>query len=294
MIWAFRHRPRYLERNCIILTEGGRRAIVAVMTHFISLLTDFGLKDGYVGVMKGVIWGIAPQAQIADITHLIRPQNVLEGVLALGRAAPYFPAGTVHVAVVDPGVGTARRPIAARLGDHFFVGPDNGLCTMLVDQARRAGGPVAFVHLDQPRYWLPKISNVFHGRDIFSPVAAHLANGVSLEALGSPVDDPHLLHLSIPQRTAQGWIGQVIVVDNFGNLSTNLAATDLAGIDQIVVRIAGREIHGLVKTFGDRQPGELVAMLDSSDALSICIVNGDAAAQLGVQVGQIVEIADAR
>ncbi len=105
----------------------------------ITLLTDFGLKDGYVGVMKGVIWGIAPRAQLADITHQIQPQNVAEGALALGRVAPYFPAGTIHLAVVDPGVGTRRRPIAARLGEQFFVGPDNGLCTVLVEQARQIG-----------------------------------------------------------------------------------------------------------------------------------------------------------
>lgn len=259
---------------------------------FITLLTDFGLKDGYVGAMKGVIWGIAPQAQIADITHLVGPQNVLEGALALGRAAPYFPAGTVHLAVVDPGVGTARRPIAAQLGKRFFVGPDNGLCTVLVDRARQAGDPVQFFHLDQPRFWLPEISNVFHGRDIFAPVAAHLVNGVQLEALGSPIDDPHLLLLPKPERTAQGWRGQVLWVDHFGNLSTNLTRQALAGMETAVVRIAGREIRGLVKTFGERGAGELVAMIDSSDALSICIVNGDAAAQLGVQPGQVVEIAN--
>jgi hypothetical protein len=257
---------------------------------FISLLTDFGLKDGYVGVMKGVIWGIAPQAQIADITHLIRPQNVLEGALALSRAVPYFPPGTIHVAVVDPGVGTARRPIAARLAEHYFVGPDNGLCTLLLDQANRAGGPVKFVHLDQPRYWLPEISNVFHGRDIFSPVAAHLVNGVPLQALGTPVDDPHLLHLPIPERTAHGWRGRVVIVDNFGNLSTNLTGQHLAGMESVVVRIAGRGIRGLTKTFGERPPGELVALLGEADDLTISIVNGDAASALGVSVGEPVEV----
>jgi len=260
---------------------------------FISLLTDFGLKDGYVGVMKGVIWGIAPQAQIADITHLIQPQNVLEGALALGRAAPFFPAGTVHLTVVDPGVGTQRRPVAARLGEHYFVGPDNGLCTVLVAQARQAGRMVRFVHLDQPGYWLAEVSHVFHGRDIFSPVAAHLVNGLPLEALGSPIDDPHLLNLPGPQRIAQGWRGQVLWVDHFGNLSTNLARHHLSDVQSAVIRVAGRDIHGVVKTFGDRSTGELVALFDSSDALSICIVNGDAAGLLGVQSGEPVEIADA-
>ncbi len=277
-------------KDCIILTEVGRHAIVAPMTRFITLLTDFGLKDGYTGVMKGVIWGIAPEAQIADITHLIQPQNVLEGALALGRVAPYFPVDTIHVAVVDPGVGTARRPIAARLGAYYFVGPDNGLCTVLVEQARQAGGPIHFVHLNQPRYWLPEISNVFHGRDIFSPVAAHLANGIPLQDLGAPIDDPHLLELPRPERTARGWRGQVIVVDNFGNLSTNLTKEHLADMQAVVVHVAGREIRGLVQTFGDRQPGELVALIGEAGDLAISIVNGDAARTLGVGVGEPVEV----
>jgi S-adenosylmethionine hydrolase len=257
---------------------------------FISLLTDFGLKDSYVGVMKGVIWNIAPQAQIADITHLIRPQNVLEGALALGGAAPFFPAGTIHLAVVDPGVGTRRRPVAARLGKQYFVGPDNGLCTVVVEQARRAGTPMQFVELDQPGYWLPEVSHVFHGRDLFAPVAAHLCNGVPLEALGTAIDDAVLLELPQPVRTAQGWRGQVLLVDAFGSLSTNLGAGHLADMKRCVVQIAGHEIRGLVKTFGEGRPGELVAMLDSSGRLSICIVNGSAEDQLDAKPGDPVEL----
>ena len=256
----------------------------------ITLLTDFGLKDGYVGVMKGVIWGIAPQVQIADITHQIQPQNVLEGALALGRVAPYFPAGTIHMAVVDPGVGTQRRPIAARLGEQFFVGPDNGLCTALVEQARQSGADTQFVHLDRPQYWLPEISNVFHGRDIFSPAAAHLANGVPLAELGSPIQDPRLLKFSQPQRVGAGWRGQVILTDNFGNLATNLTRQHLAGMSPILVRIAGRQIRGLVNTFGEAQPGELVALFGEVDDLSVSIVNGDAAAALSVGIGEPVQV----
>ena len=256
----------------------------------ITLLTDFGLKDGYVGVMKGVIWGIAPQVQIADITHQIHPQNVAEGALSLGRVAPYFPAGTIHMAVVDPGVGTQRRPIAARLGEQFFVGPDNGLCTALVEQAHQSGAAVQFVHLDRSQYWLAEISKVFHGRDIFSPAAAHLANGVSLAELGSPIQDPRLLEFPQPQRVGIGWRGQVILVDNFGNLSTNLTRQHLAGLSAILVRIAGRQVHGLVNTFGNAQPGELVAMFGEADDLTVSIVNGDAAAALSVGAGEPVEV----
>jgi S-adenosylmethionine hydrolase len=260
----------------------------------ITLLTDFGLKDGYVGVMKGVIWGIAPGAQLADITHEVRPQNVLEGALALGRVAPYYPPGTIHLAVVDPGVGTGRRPMAARvgapLGEQFFVGPDNGLCSVLVEQTHRAGGAMQFVHLDRPQYWLPEISNVFHGRDIFSPAAAHLANNVALEELGTTIQDPVLLELPQPQRVGKGWRGQVLLVDKFGNLSTNLTRQHLAGMSQVTVRIAGRQIHGLVITFGSARPGDLVAMIGEADDLAIAIVNGSAAGELAIGAGASVEV----
>ncbi len=256
----------------------------------ITLLTDFGLKDGYVGVLKGVIWGIAPQAQIADITHQVRPQNVLEGALALGRVAAYFPAGTIHLAVVDPGVGTQRRPLAARFGEQYFVGPDNGLCTLLDESARQSGMRVQFIHLDRPQYWLPEISKVFHGRDIFSPVAAHLANGVALSKLGSPISDPKLLEIPHPKQVGDGWRGQVILVDNFGNLSTNLTRRELAGMSPMTVRIAGKQIRGLVNTFGDAQPGDLAAMFGEADDLTIAVVNGSAAAALSVGAGEPVEV----
>lgn len=272
------------------MTDGWRRAIVSLEMTIITLLTDFGLKDGYVGVMKGVIWGIAPQVQIADITHQIHPQNVREGALALGRVASFFPPGAIHLAVVDPGVGTQRRPIAARLGEQYFVGPDNGLCTALLEQARRSGAGEQFIHLDRSQYWLPEISKVFHGRDIFSPVAAHLANGVPLAELGSPIQDPRLLEFPQPQRVGAGWRGEIIQVDNFGNLSTNLTRQNLAGMSPVVVRIAGRQIRGLVNTFGDAQPGELVAMFGEADDLAISIVNGNAAAALSVGIGEPVEV----
>ena len=154
----------------------------------LTLTTDFGLKDGFVGTLKGVIWSICPSAQIADISHAIAPQNVLEGALVLGRAYAFFPAGTVHVAVVDPGVGTARRPLAARLGVHYFVGPDNGLFTPMFEDAEKNGWPLEIVHLTNRHYFLAEVSRTFHGRDIFAPVGAHLANGVPLAELGPAYD----------------------------------------------------------------------------------------------------------
>ena len=259
---------------------------------FITLLTDFGVRDGYVGVMKGVIYGIAPDAQIADITHTISPQNVMEGALALGRAAPYFPEGTVHVAVVDPGVGTNRHPIAARIGGYGYVGPDNGLFTVVLERAERHGEPVKIVQLDRRSYWLPEVSNVFHGRDIFAPVGAHLANGVALEELGSPVEDIIRLEMPVVQATQNGLRGQVISVDNFGNLATNIHRSDLppAEVDHLVVSVAGVEIRGLVRTFGSRPTGELIALFGTANDLLVSVVNGSAAERLGVAVGAPVDV----
>lgn len=256
----------------------------------ITLTTDFGLKDGNVGVMKGVIWNIAPEAQIADISHLIQPQNIREAALVLYRSVPYFPPGSVHLAVVDPGVGTERRPLAARLGSHFFVLPDNGLITLMLNQAETENESIEFVHLDQSEFWLPKVSYVFHGRDIFAPVAAHLALGVPLRSLGRPIDDPVRIKFPFPEKTPNGWKTEVLHIDHFGNISTALTRADLGEAKNISVRIKEVTIDGLVKTFGERPPGDLVALYSSSDYLIICEVNGNAASRLGVRVGEPVEV----
>jgi S-adenosyl-L-methionine hydrolase (adenosine-forming) len=257
---------------------------------YITLLTDFGLSDGYTGLMHGVIYRIAPDAQITDISHLVHPQNVGEGSLILNRSYPFFPEGTVHVIVVDPGVGTARRPIAARIGSHFFVCPDNGLITKALEQAEQAGEVIEIVHLDQPRFWLKDISHVFHGRDIFSPVAAHLANGVPLSEVGSPIHDPVRLHLPEPEQRQNGWYGEITAVDHFGNLSTNFTPEHLAGFKLPIVRVGGREIRGLVHTFGDRSPGSLVALVDSDGGIAIAVVQGSAARDLAAHIGDPVEV----
>jgi len=252
---------------------------------FITLLTDFGLKDGNVGVMKGVIWGLAPQVKIADLSHQISPQNVQEAALVLRRSAPYFPDSTIHVIVVDPGVGTSRRPIAAQIGAHYYICPDNGILTMQLAHAEAEGQPVHIVHADNPHYWLPEISHVFHGRDIFAPLAAHLANGVPLHALGTPVDDPMRLNLPTPERTEHGWVGEVIHIDHFGNISSNVRVEHLGTPAQVQVHLCGVTIEGLVRTFGERPPGELVALYGSTGNLIVSVVNGNAARRLRAKPG---------
>jgi hypothetical protein len=192
--------------------------------------------------------------------------------------------------VVDPGVGTQRRGLAARLGDQWFVGPDNGLLTQMQQRAQADGQPVEIVQLSNPQFWLPQVSAIFHGRDIFAPVGGHLAAGVPLSAFGPPVSDPVLIHIPQPERTATGWEGTILHVDAFGNLSTNLERQHIPSSRLVEVRLAGITIPGLVRTFGEGQPGELVALFDSSGMLSICVVNGDAAARLGVKIGDLLEI----
>jgi S-adenosylmethionine hydrolase len=260
----------------------------------ITLTTDFGLKDGNVGVMKGVIWGICPGAEIADISHLIGPQNVPEAALILARSAPYFPSGTVHVVVVDPGVGTARRPMAAKIGDWYYVGPDNGTITLLFQLAKQEGWTCEFVELNNARFWLPSVSHVFHGRDIFAPCAAHLANGVPLSQLGARIDDPVQLELPQPKRDAEGWRGEVVHVDHFGNLASNIRVEHLGPAlehkDKIVVRLGATEINGMVDTFGERGAGEVVALLGSTGNLIISVVNGSAAGRLGAGVGDRIQV----
>jgi S-adenosylmethionine hydrolase len=250
------------------------------------MLTDFGLSDEFVGVMKGVIWGISPQVNIADISHAVQPQNVLHGALLLGRAYRYFPAGSIHLVVVDPGVGTARRGIALQVGQHTFVGPDNGLFTVPL----ASGTPFSAVSLDNPTYQLATVSRSFHGRDVFAPVAAHLANGIPLSALGEPVTDLVKLDIPKPLRVAKRWQAQVLLVDAFGNLITNLCEGNLQGQDVGEIHCQGQVIQGVSVTFGSRQAGELMAMFDSSGSLSLCVVNGSAAKVLGARVGTEVEV----
>ncbi len=260
------------------------------MNKIISLTTDFGQLNGFVGVMKGVIWGIAPQAHIADITHDIPPQDVRLGAYALWRVVPFFPPGSVHIAVVDPGVGTHRRPIGLQIGAQFFIVPDNGLITPILEDGERSGQPTDIVHLCNPDYWLPDVSHTFHGRDIFAPTGAHLAHGVPLKALGDPIDDPIRLDFSQPKQTSQGWEAHITIIDVFGNLTTDLPAKAIAIAKQITFKLGGHTIQGLVKSYGHRETGELIALVDSENYVEISVVNGNAAKEIGAQIGDPVEV----
>jgi S-adenosylmethionine hydrolase len=260
------------------------------MTNLITLTTDFGLTDGFVGVMKGVILSINPDAQCVDITHEVARQNIQQGALLLANSVPYFPLAAIHLCVVDPGVGSTRRPIAVQVGEAIFVGPDNGVLSLAI-QVLLARAPAAKprgFHLNDPRYWLPQVSNTFHGRDIFSPCAAHLSRGVPLDQVGAPLDDWITLAPPNPVRRKDGsLVGHVIYIDRYGNIVSDVGEEALRefGASQISVEIAGREIHGLVRTYSDVEPAEFAALIGSPWKLEIVQREGNAAEALGVCVG---------
>ena len=260
------------------------------MRPIISLTTDFGIQNSFVGVMKGVIWGIAPEAQIADITHQIPPQNIRLGAYALWRVVPFFPPGSVHIGVIDPGVGTQRRPIGLKIGEQFFIVPDNGLITPILNDGKKLGAEIKIVHLNNPEFHLPKVSNTFHGRDIFAPTGAHLAAGFPLDKIGDPIDDPILIDFPQPTKTEKGWQAHIIIIDVFGNLTTDLPASALSDVDKVTFNLKGYTVEGMVPSYGHKSEGELVALVDSEDYIEISAVNSSAAKITGVEIGDKVEV----
>ena len=256
----------------------------------VTLSSDFGISDYACGIMAGVVLKIAPDVRVLDISHDIPRHDIMAGSRLLDRCLPYFPEGTIHVMVVDPGVGTHRKPMAARLGSQFFVGPDNGLITLGYERARSQNWPIEFFHLDHPEFFLPVVSRVFHGRDVFAPAAGHIASGIPLEQIGTRIDEPVLLPIPLPSAEDFGWVGEVMHIDRFGNLSTNITANHLAGMGPVQIAIGGEVISGLSKTFGSAPPGELIALMDSSGYLCISVVNGSAAGRLKAKSGARVEV----
>ena len=262
---------------------------------FITFLTDFGLQDDFVGTCHGVIKRIAPEAEIIDITHGIPPQAVLQGALVLANTLPYMPAG-VHLAVVDPGVGGTRRPVAVRdAGGRLYVGPDNGLLVPAVD---RNGGVADVRELANPEYALPSVSRTFHGRDLFSPAAAHLANGVPLEELGPPLAPDALVRLDIPSpELAATRIGATILyVDAFGNMQLNLTREHLEQVrvvpgTRVELALSTERYYAVAaRTFSDARRGDIILYEDAYRNVSIAINGGNAAEMFNARAGQEVRI----
>jgi S-adenosylmethionine hydrolase len=252
----------------------------------LTLTTDFGSDGPYVAAVKGVVLGLAPGTQLVDVSHTISPQNILEGAFVLSGIVDFFPSGTVHLAVIDPGVGTERRLIAVALADQWFVLPDNGLITGIA----RGRTPAGIWELTNPSLRRPLIAPTFHGRDILAPAAAHLVRGGDPAELGPVRTRFHTLRNFEPTATEQGSVGEVIFRDTFGNLVTNLSAERIAALprDAWTLELAGNRIEGLVQTYGERSPGSLVALVGSSGWIEIAVVNGDAASQLTVGPGTTV------
>lgn len=275
------------------------------MKPIITLTTDFGTHDSYVGVMKGVIATICPDAHIIDITHEIPPQDLNATLFTLETFLPYFPTGTIHVVVVDPGVGGARRPIGLKTPEATFIGPDNGIFGDVWNAARTHFSPnkVRVIELNERRFWRPMaghISHTFHGRDIFSPVAAHLAQGVPFEAIGTPLDD--IITMPTVQPEWHGnttLVGQVIAIDHFGNAITNLTVEhlkQLGSLNEIAISIvipptlsAPPASLPISRTYADVAMGEPLALIGSTPRLEIAVCNGNAASSLHLSVGTSIK-----
>lgn len=260
----------------------------------IGLLTDFGLRDGYVGVMKAVMLGIAPEAPLVDISHEVAPQDIEDGAWILGMAWRAFPEGSVLLCVVDPGVGSARRAVAVETHGRVFVGPDNGLFTYPLSVRPEEAALVRCVQLDEPRYHLPAPSATFHGRDIFAPCAASLAAGVSVAELGSSVDPATLVCLRIarqPMWQGDTVVGRVAHIDHYGNLITNIGP-ELARLalaePAARLSVARRELRARATHFAAGPADEPFFLQDSSGALAIAVRDGSAAATLGARRGDAV------
>jgi S-adenosyl-L-methionine hydrolase (adenosine-forming) len=254
----------------------------------ITLTTDFGLSDHFVGVMKGVILAIAPAARVIDISHGVQPYDIADGAFTIAQAYRYFPKKTIHVVVVDPGVGSARRPLLAEMAGQYFIAPDNGVLSMIF--AREAQ---KVRHITSERYFLHPVSRTFHGRDVFSPAAAHLAAGVTPAKFGQRIDDYIRATFDKPAQTGKHtWTGTVLKTDHFGNLATNFHIDQFPSIRTHAFSLnAGLQpITRLALTFSECAPGELFVIVGSAGYLEIAASQGSAAKTLGCGAGSQVEL----
>lgn len=239
----------------------------------ITLLTDFGERDGYAGATKGVIWGICPQARIVDLTHDVEPQNVRAGAFLLSRHCRYFPRRTIHVAVVDPAVGSQRRIVLVLANQQYFLAPDNGLLSFLTDTEG-----ARFYVANNAKYWLPEVSGTFHGRDIFAPLAAHLARGEKIENMFERTDKITKLETLLPENTKTGLAGEIIYVDRFGNLISNIPAEMIRGPHGACrVEFGDADIGPLAHHYAEKPPGEALATIGSFGHVEIAVNFGSAA-----------------
>ena len=262
--------------------------------HCLTFLTDYGLEDGFVAACRGVALQVAPNTRFIDITHYVPPGDIRRGAAVLAQTIGYFPPA-VHVAVVDPGVGTARRGVAVAAGDSVFVGPDNGLLSWAVAEA---GGATAAVSLTNRTLWLRTATTTFHGRDIFMPVAAHLAAGTPLAQAGDQLDVASLVTLPRPEgRVSEGSVtAEVVTVDRFGNTQLSVTGPDATRAGLVAGTTATLAWHGrqqdvpVRSTFGDVAPGELICFQDSAGYLAIAVNGGNAAQQLGLHPETLVTL----
>jgi S-adenosylmethionine hydrolase len=254
----------------------------------ITLTTDFGYKDPFVGVMKGVISGINPRAQIVDLTHGIPPQDIMAGALVLRHSVAYFPRDTIHLAVVDPGVGSARRPLLMKIGAQYFLGPDNGLFSLVAANKP----PDAVYELSNPSYHLQPTSLTFHGRDIFAPAAAHLSLGIEPTELGDAVD--HYVRLRWPPivKNAKGMDGEIVYIDGFGNLVTNVEARDLEMLpkERLSVSLRDMTIGGLAPNYAAGDKDRCIALTNSWGLLEIAMYKASAQQHTQAKIGDPVRI----
>ena len=259
------------------------------MRPVIALVSDFGTRDHYAGTMKGVMLGICPDVTLVDITHEVPPHDVMDGALELAAACRYFPAGTVFLAVVDPGVGSGRRGIAAEAGDYRFVAPDNGVLTVVL----RDFPPKRVVELTERRYARPTVSRTFEGRDRFAPAAAWLAKGIQLTALGRPVTDYQRFEIPMPEVIEDGVRGVVMRVDRFGNVVTNIdrrTFETIARAKSVQVSADGHRVEQIVATYAEIPAGGIGALFGSTDHLELAANGASAAERLGVARGAVVEV----
>lgn len=258
------------------------------MHKIITLTTDFGLQDYYVSAMKAVILGISPDVRMIDISHDIPPQDIMAGSWVVKNSTPLFPDGTIHLVVIDPGVGTEREPVALKVGNQYYVGPDNGIFSLLIEDR-----DFEAVRLNNEKYWREGPSNTFHGRDIFAPVAAHISQGVPLDDLGEAINKLVTYRWASPIADKDGLQGWIIHIDKFGNLVTNLSESlinDTLDDSSVKIYIGNTILEDIVNTFGSVPEGEPAAYIGSSGMLEIGINKGSAEEMLGVQKGAQISL----